>query len=83
MTLNDVYLFFVGQGVGSIAGVPARNLSYEEAKNHGITHLLASGLYVYNSEHAIPEEWKEDLGLPSVEDEPVKKSKKRNKKESE
>lgn len=79
--MNDKYLFFVGKDKGSIIGVPARDLSYEEAKKHGITHLLASGLYVYNSEHAIPEEWKEDLGLSTEQE--VKKTKKRNKKESE
>lgn len=69
--MSDKYLFFVGKGKGSLIGVPARDLSYDEAIRFGVTALLTSGLYVYNSSHAIPEEYREDLGLP------VKKSKKR------
>lgn len=81
----DKYLFFVGKGKGTLIGVPARDLSYDEAKKYGITTLLASGLYVYNSQHAIPKEYHEALGiLNEKEDEEEKpKPKKRNKKERE
>jgi len=82
----DKYLFYVGTGKGTLIGVPARDLSYEEARKHGITNLLASGLYVYNSQHAIPNEYREDLltiNKPIDEDEPIKKTKKRSKKERE
>ena len=75
----DKYLFYVGKDKGSLLGVPARDLSYEEAKKHGITNLLASGLYVYNSQHAIPLEYQKLLNVAQVEDEPVKKTKKRSK----
>lgn len=67
----NTYLFYVGKGKGSLIGVPARDLTYDEAMKHGITLLLASGLYVYNTQRAIPEEYKKDLGIP------VKKTKKR------
>lgn len=33
-------------GVGHIVGVPARDLSEEEAEEHGREALVASGLYV-------------------------------------
>lgn len=81
----DKYLFYVGSGKGSLIGVPARDLSYDEAKKFGITALLASGLYVYNSQHAIPIKYHEALGiLDKKEDEEEKpKAKKRNKKERE
>jgi hypothetical protein len=85
--MNDYYLFFVGTDKGTLIGVPARNLSYEEAKKFGITALLASGLYVYNAQHAIPVEHYQALGIldklkdEDIEDKPKKK--KRSKKESE
>ncbi len=37
------YLQYVGSG--SLAGVPARNLSKEEAQAHGVKRLIDSGLY--------------------------------------
>jgi len=85
--MNDYYLFYVGKDKGSLLGVPARNLSYDEAKKFGITALLASGLYAYNSQHAIPVEYHKDLGIldnlkdEDVEEKPMKN--KRSKKESE
>ena len=81
----DKYLFYVGSGKGSLIGVPARDLSYDEAKRFGLTQLLASGLYVYNSNHAIPVEYRPALGIldkKEDEEEPVKKIK-RSKKERE
>jgi len=38
-----VYLKYVGSGF--LPGVPKRDLSEEEAKQHGISKLLKSGLY--------------------------------------
>lgn len=40
----NVYLKYVGNGA-NLAGVPARDLTYEEAKQHGEENLLRSGLY--------------------------------------
>lgn len=84
--MADKYLFYVGTGKGSLIGVPARDLSYEEASKFGITALLASGLYVYNSQHAIPKEYHSALGILDRKEEdeemPIKKSK-RSKKERE
>ena len=57
------YLIYTGKGKGTIPDVPARNLSYEEAKKFGIVTLLQSGLYVYNSDLSIPNEYREALGL--------------------
>jgi hypothetical protein len=34
------------KGGGYLAGVPARDLTIEEAEKHGVEKLLASGLYV-------------------------------------
>lgn len=75
----DKYLFYVGSGKGSLIGVPARDLSYDEARRFGITTLLASGLYVYNSQHAIPIEYQKDLGiLVDIEDEEIKEHQTKN-----
>ena len=82
----DKYLFYVGSGKGSLIGVPARDLSYDEAKRFGLTQLLASGLYVYNSQHAIPMEYRAELGiLDRKEDDEEKSTRKikRSKKERE
>ena len=57
------YLIYTGKGKGTIPDVPARNLSYEEAKKYGIIELLKSGLYEYNSDQSIPNEYRDDLGL--------------------
>lgn len=76
--MRDKYLFYVGKDKGTLIGVPARDLSYEEAQKHGITSLLASGLYVYNSDYAIPEEYRSDLGLP-IEEKKTKRQKKEGK----
>lgn len=40
----DVYLKYVGQA--SLVGVPARDLTRDEAVQHGEQRLLDSGLYV-------------------------------------
>lgn len=40
----DIYLKFVGGG--SLDGVPARDLTQEEAERLGVSRLLESGLYV-------------------------------------
>jgi hypothetical protein len=40
----EIYLRYVGQS--AIFGVPARDLSQEEARIHGERRLLASGLYI-------------------------------------
>ena len=76
--MNTIYLKYVGKDKGTLNGVPARDLTYEEAKQFDLTHLLASGLYVYNAEAAVPEEYKADLNV-----EPKHAAKKRTKKESE
>lgn len=82
--MADKYLFYVGAGKGSLIGVPARDLSYDEAVKFGITTLLASGLYVYNSQHAIPVEYHSALGiLDKKEDEEKPTKKKKSKKERE
>ena len=84
----DKYLFYTGTGKGTLIGVPARDLSYEEAKRFGITNLIASGLYIYNSTHAIPNEYRDDLLTMNkpVEEEIIEekpKPRKRSKKERE
>lgn len=56
---DKIYLKYTGKG--TLLGVPARNLTYEEAKQYDLTHLIASGLYIYNAEDAIPQEYKADL----------------------
>jgi hypothetical protein len=84
--MSDKYLFYVGTDKGILIGVPARDLSYNEAMKFGITTLLTSGLYVYNSQHAIPIEYHKDLGiLDGLVDEDIeeKPKRKRSKKESE
>ena len=80
--MADKYLFYVGSGKGSLIGVPARDLSYDEAKRFGLTQLLASGLYVYNSQHAIPVEYHPALGIldKKEEDEEEKSTKKKKSK---
>lgn len=40
----SVYLRYVGQGT-SLHGVPARDLTRDEAFEHGSSRLIASGLY--------------------------------------
>lgn len=42
--MNEVYLLYI-KGTGSLYGVPARNLSFEEAQIHGEKRLIDSGLY--------------------------------------
>ena len=42
----NIYLIYMGKDKGSIYGVPARNLSEEEAGIHGEKRLIDSGLYV-------------------------------------
>ena len=81
----DKYLFYVGSGKGSLIGVPARDLSYDEAKRFGLTQLLASGLYIYNSQHAIPLEYRAELGILDRKEDDEEKStkKKKSKKERE
>jgi len=39
----EIYLRYVGSSF--LPGVPARDLSREEADRHGVTWLLKSGLY--------------------------------------
>jgi len=56
-------LIYIGKGRGTLIGVPARNLTYEEAKKFGITGLLASGLYVYNAQKEIPSKLYPDLNI--------------------
>jgi len=44
--LNDVKIRYVGKGKGTIPGVPARDMSNDEAREFDITALLRSGLYI-------------------------------------
>lgn len=76
--MSDKYLFYVGKDKGTLIGVPARDLSYEEAQKYGITNLLASGLYVYNSSYAIPKNLYNDLNL---HEEKTRRSKKKKERE--
>lgn len=46
----STYLIYIGKGRGTIPGVPARDLTFEEALLHGPGNLLRSGLYVRRSE---------------------------------
>lgn len=47
------YLRYIGKGKGAIPGVPAKDLTYEEARQHDIIKLIQSGLYEYAFEEAI------------------------------
>lgn len=44
--MSDIYLKFI-KDKGFIFGVPARNLTEEEANIHGIKRLIDSGLYEF------------------------------------
>jgi hypothetical protein len=74
--MSDKYLLYIGKGKGTLIGVPARDLSYSEAKEFGIVNLLASGLYIHNSKESIPKELYKDLIIE-------KPKRKKSKKESE
>lgn len=41
----SAYLIYVGKGKGSLPGVPARDLTFSEARKYGEAQLLISGLY--------------------------------------
>ena len=41
----NTYLTYIGKEKGSIPGIPARDLTREEAEKYGIEKLLKSGLY--------------------------------------
>ena len=43
--LNKVTIRYIGKGVGTIPGVPARDMNNDEARKYNITQLLKSGLY--------------------------------------
>lgn len=43
--LNKVIVHYVGKGKGFIPGVPARDMTNDEARQYDITALLKSGLY--------------------------------------
>lgn len=43
--LNKVTIVYVGKGKGTLIGVPARDMKYDEAKKYDIEQLLKSGLY--------------------------------------
>ena len=43
--LNDAVIKYVGKGRGTIPGVPADDMTYDEAREFDITALLRSGLY--------------------------------------
>ena len=43
--LDKVIIRYVGKGKGSIPGVPARDMSNDEARVYDIPALLKSGLY--------------------------------------
>jgi len=43
--LDNVKIKYVGAGVASIPGVPARDMTNDEAREYDITALLRSGLY--------------------------------------
>lgn len=44
------YLIYIGKGKGTIPGVPARDLSFEETLLYGPGDLIRSGLYVRKPE---------------------------------
>lgn len=44
--LDNVTIKYIGKGVASIPGVPARDMSNDEAREYDIPALLKSGLYV-------------------------------------
>ena len=41
----SIYLLYVGKDKGTIPGVPARNMTEEEAKQFDVSALIKSGLY--------------------------------------
>lgn len=67
---NEIYLEYIGKGA-SLPDVPAKNLSYEEAKRFDIVKLIQSGLYKYTGEYAITEETKQ--GLPKIQKKAIRK----------
>lgn len=76
--MTEKYLLYVGKDKGTVPGVPSRDLTYEEAKEFDVIHLIQSGLYVYNFAEAIPEQFKKDLNLdPSITEEKPKKKKRK------
>jgi hypothetical protein len=84
--MNNFYLLYIGKGKGTLIGVPARDLTFAEAEQHGINTLLASGLYVYNSHHLRQAVEPEIIEIITEEDEGLErqfiKRKRRSKKES-
>ena len=73
--MNDVYLHYLGKHKGSLVGVPARDLSYKEARDAGgAEFLIGTGLYEYVIEKDISS---------FIENRLTQKRKKHSKKESE
>jgi hypothetical protein len=63
MKNDEVYLRYTGKGKGILPGVPSRDLTYEEAKQHDAIKLIQSGLYEYAFENAVSEEVKAVLPI--------------------
>lgn len=75
---KKIYLRYVGKGKGTVPGVPARNLTYEETKelNLDVIGLILTGLYEYDAKSNIPEQHKGDLRSDLYDADKPKKKKK-------
>lgn len=60
----SAYLIYVGKGKGSLPGVPARDLSYNEARKHNVARLVGSGLYRLADEDIISDLLKDETPAP-------------------
>lgn len=72
----SIYLTYVGKDKGTIPGVPARNLTREEAEQFGVAELLKSGLYVIKKDLS-----EMNVIYPNVEEEPRRVPRTRRRKE--
>jgi len=41
----SIYLLYIGQGKGTLIGVPAKDMTEEEARQFDVSALVKSGLY--------------------------------------
>lgn len=74
--MND-YLIYVGKNKGTIPGVPARNLSKEEADQFDIQALLNSKLYIKRKELSEINAIEMNVIYPNIESKPAPRLRRR------